>query len=336
MTQSKFKVLHTDPDNLGAPLDVETNALARIDAELIPVPCTTEDEVIEAAQGMDGILNIRAPIRARAASALPSSCKVIVRYGVGIDTLDPQALTDNSIVIANVPDFCWEEVSNHALLLLLASAKKLIKLDGWTRAGNWGRELLYPMGSIYGQTLGLVACGNIARAVARKAHVFGLEVIGYDPFISQEQADEVGIKLVSFEELLERSDYVSLHTPLTPETRHLMSADQFRQMKNSAFLINTSRGPVVDEPALIQALQNGEIAGAGLDVFEKEPIDPDNPLLKMDNVAILPHTASYSDNAFDLLHRRVGEEMVRVLTGHWPLNLVNPAVREKVTLKDPS
>ena len=227
MTQARFRVLHTDPDNLGAPLDVETNTLAQIGAELISVDCRTEDDIIEAGQDADGILNIRAPIRAKAAAALPN-CKVVVRYGVGIDTLDPQALTDHSIVIANVPDFCWEEVSNHALMLLLASAKKLIKLDGWTRAGNWGRELLYPMGSIYGQTLGLVACGNIARAVARKAHVFGLEVIGYDPFISQEQADEVGIKLVSFDELLERSDYVSLHTPLTPDTHHLMSADQFR------------------------------------------------------------------------------------------------------------
>ena len=135
--------------------------------------------------------------------------------------------------------------------------------------------------------------------------------------------------------MLERSDYVSLHTPLTPETGHLMGEKEFRRMKSSAFLINTSRGPVVDEQALIRALQQGWIAGAGLDVFEKEPLDPDSPLLKMDNVVVLPHSASYSDAAFDLLHRRVGEEMVRVLTGHWPLNLINPSIREKVQLKDP-
>ena len=334
MTSAKFRVLHTDPDNLGEPLDTEKAALAKIGAELIVVNCTTEEEVARAGRDVDGILTIRAPIKQAAIQGL-KKCRVIVRYGVGIDNLDLEAATEKSIVVVNVPDFCIEEVANHAIMLLLACAKKLIRLDRWVKEGNWGRELLKPMGSIHGQTLGLVACGNIARATAHRARAFNLEILGYDPYIDPAVARDHGIKLVKLEELLERSDYVSLHTPLTPETGHLMGEKEFRRMKSSAFLINTSRGPVVDEQALIRALQQGWIAGAGLDVFEKEPLDPDSPLLKMDNVVVLPHSASYSDAAFDLLHRRVGEEMVRVLTGHWPLNLINPSIREKVQLKDP-
>ncbi|MFQ5827125.1 MAG: C-terminal binding protein, partial [Dehalococcoidia bacterium] len=239
------------------------------------------------------------------------------------------------IVIANVPDFCMEEVSNHAMMMLLACAKKLVRLNAWVKEGHWGRGLLKPMGAIHGQTLGLVACGNIGRATAVKARAFNMEVLGYDPFIDPGVPRASGIEMVDLPELLERSDYVSLHTPLTPESRHLMGEKELQLMKPSAFLINTSRGPVVDQGALIKALQEGWIAGAGLDVFEREPIDPDSPLLKMDNVIVTPHTASYSDAAFDELHRRVAEEMVRVLTGHWPLHLVNPAVRKKVRLLEP-
>ncbi|MFQ5934677.1 MAG: C-terminal binding protein [Dehalococcoidia bacterium] len=333
MTSSKFHILHTDPDNLGEPLDIEAGVLAEIGGEIIPVHCTSEDDVIEAGRDVDGILNIRAPVRRKAIQAL-EKCRVIVRYGVGIDTLEPEAATEKGIVVANVPDFCFEEVSNHAMTLLLACAKKLVRLDRWVREGNWGRELLKPMGSIHGQVLGLVACGNIARATATKAKAFGLEILGYDPYVDSAILRDSGIQKVGLEELLQRADYVSLHTPLTSETRHLIGERELRLMKPSAFLINTSRGPVVDEAALIKALEEGQIAGAGLDVFQKEPMDPDNPLLKVDKVVITPHTASYSDSAFNLLHHRVAEEMVRVLTGHWPLNLVNPEVKKKVRLKD--
>ena len=336
MISHKFRVLHTDPDFLKVPLDVEEAELAKIGAELIPVLCTTEEDVIKAGRDVDAILNVAAPVKRKAIQGL-ERCRVIVRYGVGLDTVDPDAATEKGIVIAHVPDFCIEEVSNHAMVHLLVCAKKFVRLDRLARNGLWSEkiEVLAPMGSVHGQTLGLVACGNIARATAAKAQAFNMEILGYDPYVDPGLAQASGITLVSFEELLQRSDYVSLHTPLIPETRHLMGEKEFQLMKPSAFLINTSRGPVVDEEALIKALRLGWIAGAGLDVFEQEPTDPENPLLKLDSVVVTPHTASYSDVAFDILRHRVAQEAVRVLTGHWPLHLGNPAIREKLQLKDP-
>ncbi len=189
------------------------------------------------------------------------------------------------------------------------------------------------MGAVYGQTLGIVGCGNIGRTLARKAAVFGLEVIGYDPYLDPTIAASAGIRLVSLDELMANSDYVSVHTNLTPETRHLIGQKELDMMKPSAFILNTSRGPVVDEAALIEALQEGKIAGAGLDVFEKEPPDPDSPLLKMDNVVVMPHSASYSDAAFSRLRRSVAQEAVRVLSGRWPNHVVNTRVTPKKSLQ---
>ncbi|MDO8673334.1 MAG: NAD(P)-dependent oxidoreductase, partial [Dehalococcoidia bacterium] len=187
---------------------------------------------------------------------------------------------------------------------------------------------------IQGQTLGLVAFGRLARAVAVKAKVFGLRVLVYDPYVSAGIAGQYGVEFTSLERLLSESDYVSVHTPLNEETRHLFNADRFRQMKPGAYFVNTSRGPVVDEVALLQALQEGWIAGAAVDVFEKEPPDPDNPLFKLDNFIATPHLASYSDAAFADLRLRVAQEVSRVLTGRWPLNLVNVGVKSRVLLAD--
>ncbi|GAI03883.1 unnamed protein product, partial [marine sediment metagenome] len=259
-------------------------------------------------------------------------CKVIVRYGIGVDTVDIDAATDNGIIVANVPDFCWEEVSNHVIALLLACAKKLVLLGNFTRQGRWGKNMpdVRPMGSIYGQTLGLVGCGNIGRMTARKAQCFGLRVLGYDPYVDKSLVKEYGVTLMSLPELLKESDFVSVQTPLNEETRHLIGEKEFKQMKPTAYFINTARGEVVDEPALIKALQEKWIAGAGLDVFEKEPIDSDNPLLKMDNVVVTPHFASSSDAASERLRTNVGQEAARVLSGQWPKNVVNKTVKPKV------
>jgi D-3-phosphoglycerate dehydrogenase len=180
--------------------------------------------------------------------------------------------------------------------------------------------------------LGIVGCGNIGKMTAKKAGCFGLKVLGYDPYIKQSHVNAYSITLVSLEKLLAESDYVSLHTPLTAETRHMISGPQFKQMKPTAYLINTSRGPVVDEPALIKALQEKRIAGAGLDVFEREPIAADNPLLKMDNVIVIPHTASTSDAAFERQPVNPAREAVRVLSGKWPKYPVNPEVKPRVKL----
>ncbi|GAH62975.1 unnamed protein product, partial [marine sediment metagenome] len=200
--------------------------------------------------------------------------------------------------------------------------------------GRWaeGKQAQAPMVSIYGQTLGLVGCGSIGRMTGKKAQCFGLRVLGYDPYVDESLAKEHGITLVSLPELLKESDFVSVHVPLNKETWHLAGEEEFKQMKPTAYFINTSRGSVVDEPALIKALQEKWIAGAALDVFEKEPVDPDNPLLKMDNVVVTPHSAGYSDAASKRLRTSVGQEAARVLSGRWPKVVVNKSVKPKVNL----
>jgi len=314
-------------------MEEETEELAKVNAELVGVDCAAEEEIIEAAKDADAILTGGAQMTRRVMEALPK-CQAIVRYGIGYDTVDVDAATDNGILVVNIPDFCWEEVSNHAIALLLACAKKLVILNNAVKQDSWGAsaQAVRPMVQIHGQTLGLVGCGHIGRMTARKAHCFGLEVIGYDPYVDESVAEEHGITLVNLPELLKESDFVSLHTFLSEETRHLIGEEELRQMKPSAYLINTARGSVVDEPALIKALQEKWIAGAGLDVFEKEPADPDNPLFKMDNVVATPHSASYSDVAFKRLRTSVGQEAARVLSGQWPKSVVNKTVKPKLNL----
>ena len=332
MAGRQFKVVRADK-GISIPMVEEAEELAKVNAELVIADCATEDEIIEATKDADAIITRRAKITRKVMEALPK-CKVIVRYGIGYDTLDIDAATDNNIIVANVPDFCWEEVSNHAITLLLVCAKKLLFLNNCTKQGRWaeGQQAQAPMGSIYGQTLGLIGCGNLGRMTARKAQCFSLRVLGYDPYVDKSLAKESGITLVNLSELLKESDFVSVHTLLNKETWHLMGEKEFRQMKPTAYFINTARGSVVDEPALIKAQQEKWIAGAGLDVFEKEPVDSDNPLLKMDNVVVMPHCASYSDASFKRLRTSVGQEAARVLSGWWPKNVVNKTVKPKVNL----
>jgi len=331
--EKQFKVVRADRMGSRAVMVEETEELAKVNAELVGVDCTTEIEIIEATKDADAILTGGAQMTRRVMEALPK-CKVIIRYGVGYDTIDVDAATDNNIIVVNIPDSCLEEVSNHAITLLLACAKKLAFLNDGTKQGRWAecKRAQAPMVSIHGQTLGLVSCGNIGRVTGRKAQCFSLRVLGYDPYVDKSLAKEYGITLVSLPELLKESDFVSVHTLLNKETWHLMGEKEFRQMKPTAYFINTSRGPVVDEPALIKALQEKWIGGAGLDVFEKEPIDPDNPLLKMDNVVVTPHSAGYSDVQIVWLRTSVGQEAARVLSGRWPKNVVNKSVKPKVSL----
>ncbi len=333
MTKKQTIVVRTDKMGDGTPLMEEAEELAGINAQLIEGNCTSEDDIIEVARDADALLVVKSQITRRIMEALPQ-CKVIVRYGIGYDTVDVAAATDNGILVVNIPDFCFEEVSNHSIALLLACAKKLVFMDNGVKQGRWVdcKRAQAPMGSIWGETLGLIGCGNIGRMVARKAGCFNLRVIGCDPFVDKIEAEECGITLVSMPQLLKESDYISLHTFLSKETWHLLGEKEFKQMKSSANIINTARGSVIDEPALIKALQEKWIAGAGLDVFEQEPVDPNNPLLKMDNVVVFPHSASYSDAAFKRLRTSVGQEAARVLSGRWPKNLVNKAVKPKVDL----
>ena len=316
-----------------SPAIEEREELSKIDVELSVLDCKTEDDIIARARDADAILTVGAPMTRKVMEKLPG-CQVIVRYGIGYDTVDVEAATDNHILLVNVPDFCFEEVSNHAIALLLACAKKITLLNGMVKAGRWAaaKQAQSPMGPVFGQTCGIVGCGNIGRVTAKKAQCFGLKVLGYDPYVDKALAKQAGITLAGLPELLKNADYVLLHTALTKETRHLIGEKELKIMKPGAYLINTARGAVIDEPALIKALDEKVIAGAGLDVFEKEPVDPANPLLKMDNVIVMPHSASYSDEAFIRLRRSVGQEAARVLSGRWPKNVVNKNCQPKVSL----
>ena len=252
----------------------------------------------------------------------------------GFNHIDHEAATDQGIMVVNSAGFCTEEVSNHAILLLLACAKKLAQLNDLVKAGKWGAETraaIMPMVPIYDQTLGLVAFGNIARATARKAQAFGMEVIAYDPYCPPWIAREYRVRLVgSLEELAAESDFVSVHAPLNNETEGLLGESFFKAMKQTAYIVNTCRGPVIDEAALIAALESGEIAGAGLDVFEEEPTPADNPLLKMDNVVVSPHSAGTSNMSRIRSGVQVGQETSRLLNGTFPMSVVNPEVRHAI------
>ncbi len=339
MVERKFKVMRVErmlqmPLAL-VPTELEIEELAKVNAGLVDVECATEDEIIETAKDADALLVVFAPMTRRVMEALPK-LKVIVRYGIGYDTVDVDAATDNGILLVNIPDFCLEEVSNHAIALILVCATRLVLLNEGTKQGRWAEFQLTraTVGAPYEQTLGLVGCGRIGRMTARKAQCFGLRILGYDPYVDESLAIEYGISLVSLPELLRESDFVSVHSLLNKETWHLIGEDELKQMKPTAYLINTARGAVVDEAALIKALQEKWIAGAGLDVFEREPIDLDNALLKMDNIVITPHCAGHSAAAFKRLKTSVAQEAARVLTGRWPKNVVNKTVKPKVSLTE--
>ena len=336
MAKNKFKVISLGRFGGGATGPEEKEfARAGLDVEFVVARYNSEDEFIAGAKDADAVMGAGRYITRRAMAALPK-LQIIQTYSVGFDTIDLDAATENRIVVANNPAIAWcvEEVSNHALTLLLACAKKLTQLNDLVKQGKWvdTRSILRPMQPVHGQTLGIIGCGNIGRMVARKAAAFGLTILGYDPYVKKTLARESGIKLVELPVLLRESDFISIHTPLNNETRHMINAGIFHQMKPSAYLINTARGPCVDEPALIKALQDKMLAGAGLDVFEREPMDPANPLLKMDNVIVLPHSASQSEAAVEVNPVNPSQEVARVLSGRWPNNVVNPGVKPKMKL----
>jgi D-3-phosphoglycerate dehydrogenase len=255
-------------------------------------------------------------------------CKLIINGAVGVDRIDVEAATRAGIPVANVPDVWINEVADHAMMLLLAVARKLPYATHMAKGGRWAQvhSALAPVPRLQGKTLGLVAFGNIARLVARRAQAFGLRVVAFDPIVPADVFAEHGVEQRSLEEMLRESDFVSAHAPYNRHTHHLMSDAQFDAMKPTAIFVNTGRGRVVDEEALIRALRAGKIAAAGLDVLAQEPPDPSNPLLDMPNVLVTPHTAFYSDEAFIASRIRVGEEIANIIRGERPRNVVNPAV----------
>jgi D-3-phosphoglycerate dehydrogenase len=312
------------------------HGLEGLDYELEIHVVHTPGEVIEAIKGADVILNGGIEMTKEIIDEIDTAQAIIVGSH-GFNHIDHEAATEKGVMIINCAGFCTEEVSNHAIVMVLACAKKLTILHNLMQQGKWGpetRAAIMPMAPIDGQTLGLVGFGNIARAVARKAHAFGMKVLAYDPYVGPWIAREYFVELApSLDELASRSDFVSVHVPLNPQTRHLIKESFFQRMKQTAYFVNTCRGATVDEAALIKALQTGQIAGAGLDVFEVEPTPADNPLLHMENVIVTPHSAGTSNNSRVRSPLRVGQETARVLNGRWPMSLVNPEVRAKLEMR---
>lgn len=320
MNNKRPRIVITDCDH--PTVEIEKEILSEIDPEFILAQCNTEDEVIEVAKDADGIINQYAPMNRRVIESL-KRCKVIARYGVGVDNIDVEAATEHKIIVANVPDYCIDEVSTHALALILACARGITLLDRKRREKKWDFTLAKPLFRTQGKTLGLFGLGRIARMVAQKASGFNFRIIAYDPYVSKVDG---GIKLVEFSQLLSDSDFVSIHVPLTAETRHSFGENELKKMKKTAYLINTSRGPIVDEKALYQALKNRWIAGAALDVMEKEPPDWNSSLLQLDNLIITPHISFYSEESYVELKTKVAQAVLSVLKGELPRAIVNPKV----------
>jgi D-3-phosphoglycerate dehydrogenase len=290
-------------------------------------PRRTPEAVLDAVRDADVALCGGEPYTEEVFAGAPN-LKMVIRYGVGVDTVDLDAATSHGVVVGYMPDFCIPEVANHALVLLLDCAKKVRRLDTAIRTQGWmaARNLLTPMGAIHDETVGLIAFGHIAREMAKRCQVLGMHVLAYDPFVTAAAGAEAGVEMVSMDELAARSDYVSCHLPLSTHTRGLIDASFFHLMKPSAYFINTSRGAVVKEPDLIAALQEKRIAGAGLDVFEVEPLAPGHPFLGMDNVTLTPHSASWADTTFARMRWRIGRDARAVCEGGLPEFVANPAV----------
>jgi len=309
-------------DSVFPNLDPAREVLSKIGADLRVASEPTPQAILEAAKDADAILTTYAKVTAEMIPQL-SKCRIIGRFGIGVDNVDIPAATAKGIVVTRVPDYCLDEVSDHTMALLLASGRKIPFLNARTQSGTWEMKAAVPIHRLRGKVLGLVAFGQIPQLVAPKAKSFGMRVVAYDPYVPQELFAKAGVDRVEFEELVRISDYISIHTPLMPATNHLFNADIFRKMKPTAYLINTSRGPIIDEAALAEALDKKEIAGAALDVMEKEPTTR-SPLFGRDNVIVTPHTSFYSEESLVDLQTKAAEEVVRVLSGQAPRNPVNP------------
>ena len=301
--------------------------LSELDAELVMADEPTVEAILKVAAQADGLMVTYGQITAEVIAGL-ENCKVIGRMGLGVDNIDIDAATKAGIAVVYVPDYCVDEVSDHAMAMLLDLARKVSFSNSLVQAGRWEMPAVTPLSRLRGRTLGLAGLGQIPRAVAPKAQAFGLKVIAFDPYIDKDVAAALDVELVDFEALLKSSDYVSIHVPMMPETENLFGADAFAQMKPDALLVNTARGPLVDIDALAKALDAGEIGAAALDVMPVEPPPADSPLLGRDNVILSPHTAFYSVEALDELQTKTARGVVDVLKGEKPVYPINPEVLE--------
>ena len=309
-------------DHVFPNLEPTKQVLAELHADLKLADATTPEAILNVAREADGVIVCYAKMPASVIEQL-YKCKILARTGIGYDNVDIDAATRAGIVVTNVPEYCEDEVSDHAMALLLTLIRKIPFANKRAHAGRWETAAVNPIHRVRGRVLGLVGFGKIPKLVAAKAQAFGLQVQTYDPFIPAEATAKFGVKHVGLPELLRTSDYVSIHAPLTPETKNMFNADAFRQMKRGALLINTARGPLVDVEALVDALDAGQLSGAALDVLPQEPPAPGLRLLGRDDVILTPHTGFYSEESMVDLQTKAAQQIVLVLSGKEPRYPVN-------------
>ncbi|MGQ9674496.1 MAG: C-terminal binding protein [Chloroflexota bacterium] len=326
----KYRVALVDYDeDLFSPQGWEGEVLAKAGAEWVVGQNRTPEAVLAAARGADVVMvqSVRRLLTREIIEQL-EGCRGIIRVGIGYDTVDQAACTERAMALCNVPEYCVHEVADHAIALLLASVRHLARQDRWIRAGRWDRTGAKPAHRLFGQTLGLVGFGRVARSLVEKVRGMGWRIIAFDPFLPESAFANLGVRPVSLDELLMCSDMISVQAPLTEGTRHLLGEREFGLMKPGVVIVNTSRGPLIDEVALVEALRSGKVSAAGLDVFESEPLSPGSPLLQMDNVTLTPHVAGYAEEAVGDMYRSACQTAKDLLAGVWPTTAVNPVVKE--------
>lgn len=327
MEMAKYKVVITDREYETIDNEKRVFAESGLDIELFDYQYKEKDKILEVAKDADAIIVQYAKMPRDLIEQL-DRCKVIARYATGFDGLDLEAATEKGIYICNVNDYCREEVATHTLALLMELSRRVSKYDRWTHSGNW-YAMPGKQHSLRNQVIGVISFGRIARTFIDRIKPICDNIWVYDEYVDPQVMRDYGVVPKTFDEIVEGADYISMHCPLTPETRHMFNKDVFRRMKNTAAIINVARGPVVSEEDLVWALKEGEIGGAALDVLETEPPAADNPLFGFDNVIITPHTAWYSVESQAILQATPAEDIVRVLKGELPLNIVNKDILRK-------
>ena len=306
------------------PLEIERERFSGLDCELNSYLAKDEEDTVKFCSDAHIILTpVGGGVFSGEVLDRLGDCLAIIRYGVGLDSIDVARATELGIIVSHVPDFCVDEVSTHTITLILSCWRRLFHLCASVKEGNWSYHPYRPIYRLAGKTLGLVSFGRVARSVAQKAKPWGLRIAAYDPYVDSEEMEALGVVPLSLEELLRVSHIVSIHVPATHETYHMIGEKELAMMRPEAVLINTSRGSVVDEVALYKALISGQIRGAGLDVLEKEPPDFPHPLSSLDNVMITPHCSYYSEESLYELHSRVAEAAVDIMKGRVPTHTVN-------------
>ncbi|HYU19370.1 MAG TPA: C-terminal binding protein [Chloroflexota bacterium] len=329
---ARFRVVVTDFDYPN--LDDEHAVLDPLGADIVEHQAGTEAELIEACRGADAVMCEYAPLTEPVLASM-KGVRGVVRWGVGVDNIDVAAATRHAVQVCNVPDFGVDDISDHAIALTLAAVRKIVPMANAVQAGQWDVSAFKPIFPLRGSTLGVIGMGRTGSQVARKAQAFGMRVVAYQPNRAAQFFAERNATPLALDELLSTSDVVSVHASLKPETRHLLGERELGLMKPTAILVNTARGGLIDSAALARALREGRIAGAALDVLEREPAAPDDPLLGAPNCLITPHAAYYSEASFHALKRMAADEVARLLLGQPPRSPVNDVWQRAQTESPP-